>query len=582
MPRRYVEGQERHRKHDLWRKVGEPGPGAHCRGYARFSDEDGRFGLTIEGQKARMSAYAEARRWIMDGFDVEPEHSAKYEDIEERPIFAQHLQAAEQGKFQVSLCYMNDRWARNKVVAHASLSRLRQADIWWATSDGKWNIDRTEEDGWDIAYSIDVAVNAGYSRRNSEKTRIGKQTRAALGFHNGDISYGYELPEYPQPPLHAPSTWRRPRLPASPHPQNFTRLQQIGEWLAAGTSDAEVAARCNAQGWRTQTAKAVGPARKRLGTTEDGLPRFVHEHVGPRLFSKDTIRAIRLRWYHREYAPGCGKGTIWTTDGQRLVGQHVAAWSWDLWHRIDEATAARRGSQGQRRGERGTPEEHTWLFSGIVVCAACGNRLRADGSYTQSGKHYGYYRDEASARGLVCSEGGRLAVREDVLEQQFLAVLARRLPEDFRQRISEAHILDSTGAGVDPAPTRRQALEAQLKRVRFQHQHGLIADADLLREVRRIRAAIELLPQAHDEETPLARSLEAAETLQTLVGYWAEATRQERLEYVRMFVLPEGLAYDLPRQRIAAIQPRPAFLWPLQLALPDWREHDGVLRALDS
>jgi len=39
-------------------------------------------------------------------------------------------------------------------------------------------------------------------------------------------------------------------------------------------------------------------------------------------------------------------------------------------------------------------------FSGIVVCSACGNRLRADGNYTSRGKHYGYYRDQAMTRGL--------------------------------------------------------------------------------------------------------------------------------------------------------------------------------------
>jgi hypothetical protein len=477
---------------------------------------------------------------------------------------------------------MNDRWARNKVVAYVSLSRLRRASIWWATSDGKWDIDRIEEDGWDIAYTIDVTQNAAYSRKTSEKTRIGKHTRAVLGFHNGDISYGYEAPDYPPRPPHALSTWRPPRLPAQPHPQNFARLQQIGEWLAAGTSDADVAARCNALGWRTQTAKAVGPARMRMGTAEDGSPRFVHEHVGPRPFSKDTVRAIRLRWYHREYAPACGKGTIWTTDGQRLMGQHVAAWSWELWHRVDEATAARRGSRGQQRGERGMPEEHTWLFSGVVVCAACGNRLRADGNYTRSGKHYGYYRDEASARGLACSEGGRLAVREDLLERQFHEILTRyRLPADFRRRIAEAYAEGSAQRSSDPTPTRRQALVAEQERVKFQHQHGLISDVDLLREVRRIRSVIDLLPEARGEEAPLARSVEAAETLEALVGYWSEATRQERLEFVSLFVLPEGLFYDLPRQRIGAVQPRPAFLRPLQLALADWREEDGVLYAPD-
>lgn len=131
----------------------------------------------------------------------------------------------------------------------------------------------------------------------------------------------------------------------------------------------------------------------------------------------------------------------------------------------------------------------------------------------------------------------------------------------------------------DQLPTRRHALEGELERVKFQHQHGLISNADLLREVRGIRSAIELLPETPREQTPLARSVEAAETLDALVGYWAEATRQERMEFVRLVVLPEGLFYDLRQQHIAAVQPRPAFLRPLQLALMGWREQDGVLHA---
>jgi DNA invertase Pin-like site-specific DNA recombinase len=582
MPRRYIEGQDRRREDDLWGKVGEPGPGAHCRGYVRYSYEAGRFGLTIEGQKEELRRFAEPRQWIIDGFDVEPERSAKYENIEERPVFAHHLQAADRGEFQVSLCYMNDRWARNKVVAYLSLSRLRKVGVWWATTDGKWNIDRIEEDGWDIAYTIDVAQNAAYSRKTSEKTRLGKRTRAALGIHNGDISYGYQAPDYPPRPPQAPMTWKPPRMPAQPHSQNFARLQQIGEWLAAGISDGDVASRCNALGWRTQTAKAVGPARKRVGMTEDGSPRFMHEHVGPRPFSKDTIRAMRLRWYHREFAEGTGKGTIWTTDGQRLIGQHVAAWSWELWHRIDEAVALRRGGRDQQRGGRGLPEDHLWLFSGTVVCATCGNRLRADGNYSRSGKHYGYYRDEAQARGLSCSEGGRLAVREEVLEQQFYELLERtRLPEDFHLRLATVTGTETNHARQASLPTRRRALEDELERVRFQHQHGLIKDGDLLREVRRIRSAIEVLPEPPHDQTPLARSVEAAETLVALVGYWGEATRQERVAFVRLLVLPEGLFYDLRRQHIAAVQPYPAFLRPLHLALSGWKEQNGVLHAPD-
>src|SRR5262249_1516711 len=386
------------RENYLWRKIGEPGPGAHCRGYVRLSYQ---ASDSIEGQKQKIQHSADERGWIMDGFDIEPARSANYEDIESRPVFAEHLRAAERGEFRVSICHMNDRWARNIAVAYASLSRLRKAGVYWATADGKWNIDRIGEDGSDAAFAQDVAQNAAYSRKVSEKTRIGKQIRAAQGFRNGDISYGYQPPTSPLKPPGSSVPGGPRGQPDEPHPQEFARLQQMGEWLADALSDGETAAQCNARGWMTRTAKAVGPARKRRGTSADDNSRLVHEHVGPRPFSKDTIRAIRLRWYHREFAPGSGKGTILTPDGQRVEGKHVAAWSWELWHRIDEATALRQGSRGQRRNSSAAPTGHLWLFSGLVVCAACGNRLRADGNSRATGTHYGYYRDQAQARGLA-------------------------------------------------------------------------------------------------------------------------------------------------------------------------------------
>ena len=122
-------------------------------------------------------------------------------------------------------------------------------------------------------------------------------------------------------------------------------MKMVSEAVSASTALSSIRRRVlascarNALGWLTQTQKAVGPARKRLGRAEVGSPTLEHEHVGPRPFSKDTIRAIRLNWYHREFAAGSGKGTIRTPDGQLVQGLHVAAWSWELWRRIDEATA---------------------------------------------------------------------------------------------------------------------------------------------------------------------------------------------------------------------------------------------------
>lgn len=579
MPRRHIPGQRRsHSASDqLWRKVSEPGPGAHYRGYVRFSHAAGHYGLTTEGQKQQIHAYAEARGWVCDGFDEEPARTAKYEEIERRPVFARHLEAAARGDFQVSLCYMNDRWARNKATAYVSLSRLRQAAVWWATTDGKWTIDRIEEDGWDVAYAVDVTMNAAYSRKVSEKVRIGKGTRAQLGFHNGDLMFGYARVPDPPKPLDAPSTWKAPRRAPMRHPQNFARLQHIGEWAAAGASDREIAARCNARGWLTQSSKPIGPPRAFAGEDEDGQPRFTHAYRGPRPFSKDSVRALLLNLFPRAYAPagspGADRGTIWTPDGERVCGQHEAAWSWELWHRIDEARTQRRGSRGHPR-----TDGRVWLFSGIVVCARCGNRLRADGSAYARGKPYAYYRDEAQDRGLACASvaGGWRSVRDTTLEARFVAtLLAHPLPRDWRQKIADAYARQEQRTDWAAIATRRRALESELERAKFLFKQGLANERELLADSERIHQALDALPDRASEAETAARTIAAGETLESLRAYWGEAAPAERAELVRILLVPEGLRYDLTAPdggQIVGLRPRAAFLAPLKLMLRGWRE----------
>ena len=80
------------------------------------------------------------------------------DEIDDRPVFAQLLQDAG-AQFQVIACYANDRWARNVPVAHTSLARLRQRHVWWATADGLWDIDKVQQDGYNLAFVLDIQVS---------------------------------------------------------------------------------------------------------------------------------------------------------------------------------------------------------------------------------------------------------------------------------------------------------------------------------------------------------------------------------------------------------------------------------------
>jgi len=214
----------------VYHVIGKPELGALAAGYVRYSS-DLQDPATIITQKRRIQEYAESNGWHIIRWYEEPEQSAKCEEIEKRPVFAELLAEAGQ-QFRVVLCFTNDRWARNVPVAYMSLSTLRTKQVWWATADGQWDIDRLQQDGFDVAFAIDTQLNAAYVRNVSKRAIDGKEDRARDGYHNGNVPFGYLLPDYPKPPDGAPSTWKPPRMPARIDPVNFPALVKIGELAA--------------------------------------------------------------------------------------------------------------------------------------------------------------------------------------------------------------------------------------------------------------------------------------------------------------------------------------------------------------
>ena len=313
-----------------------------------------------------ITEFAEKKGWKIIRWYEEPEQSAKYEDVDERPIFAQLLRDAEAKHFQIVLCYANNRWSRNTTLALVSLSRLRRANVWWATADGLWDLGKTQQDGIGMGFLIDTQMNEVYIRQLSRRTIDGKEDRAREGYHNGNVPFGYLDPEYPKAPDGAPSTWHPPRMPARPDSVTFPALVRIGELTAQGWTDRAIADEL--EGYMSKTAR-----------------------FGERLLTKDTVAAIRRSHFPREFASGCGHGTIITPSGDLVEGKHPAAWPYELWNRMDEVKMSqfrRPTKDAQRR-----PHE----FSRIIVCAACRRPLRV-----MLPRGIPYYKDTSKVRKLDC------------------------------------------------------------------------------------------------------------------------------------------------------------------------------------
>jgi site-specific DNA recombinase len=531
--------QKRHANR-VYQVVGEPGPGATVAGYVRYSSELQDV-ATIVTQKRKIQEYADKKGWTIARWYEEPEQSAKYEEIERRAIFAQLLEDAGR-QFAVVLCYMNNRWSRNVPVAYTSLGLLRRKRVWWATADGLWDIDKVQQDGFDVAFAVDTQMNAAYVRQLSKRVIDGKEDRARDGYHNGSVPFGYLPPEYPKAPDGAPSTWKPPRMPVRRDPINFPALVRLGELAAQGWADAAIA--------------------DELAGHFSITPRF-----GQRPLTKDTVAAIRRSWFPREFAPGSGRGTIETPAGELVEGKHPAAWPYELWQRILEVKG------GQYRRPRQEAQRRAHEFSRIIVCVGCRRPLRISPS-----QGVPYYRDSSLERKLPCPAFGCLSVSGRTVVRQFGDILrAVTLPALWRDAVAARCREATRDEGAERILTRRAELEAEQKRQVLAFTKGYLTERDLDTQVERIRGELLSLPipVLRDADDCTRAAISAGETLSDMAGYWEEATSEERRDIVWALLALGGLVYDLEHQGIVGLIPRPAVLPVLALGLAEHWEQQG-------
>ena len=140
--------RQKYHRDRVYQIVGEPGQRSIAVGYVRYNSEL-QDPTTIATQKQCIQEFADKKGWKIVRWYEEPEQSAKCEEIEQRPIFAQLLCDAGV-QFRVVICSTSGQWTRNIAVAYESFAHLRRLDVWWATSDGFWDINRVEREGREV------------------------------------------------------------------------------------------------------------------------------------------------------------------------------------------------------------------------------------------------------------------------------------------------------------------------------------------------------------------------------------------------------------------------------------------------
>ena len=102
---------------------------------------------------------------------------------------------------------------------------------------------------------------------------------------------------------------------------------------------------------------------------------------------------------------------------------------------------------------------------------------------------------------------------------------------------------------------------------------------ELRAEIASIELTLHELEASEADGLRLEDILHVIEQLPGMAALWECATPVERREMVALLLEPGGLLYDLERQMIAAIKPRPVFL-PLLLLIGEGVEYEETTRTL--
>lgn len=563
--------------------------------YVRYSSPNQRDGYSIPAQKAAIEVEAKARQardeqvWRITWYE-EPEESAKAEKIARRVVFARMMRDAHAGAYDLVVVHKFNRFARSLAHQLQFINELARDGVGFYCVDAR--TDYSTPQGRLMANIL--GSMAQYSSEDlGEEVKKGMNERAKLGLAWGSPPFGYRRAT--QTELAEASVTRLPFQPDTGPQGAWDGYQRIKALLLDGYSDVEVARRMNDEGrWGLST---VGQWPAGDG---DGAANSANAARGTRhghLFMDTSIRGIRINPFYGAYQPGDERGTV-VIKGQRYRGAHRAAATWEEWRAMQDSAAQRRPRGGRPAdvAARTPVGKHyarsvavQWRaagpvseFSGIAVCASCGQRLYArrqvklDAQGAVSSRYDRLYCPAARLH-TPCADAGRIARSHDLTAawQAWLATnitlpdglcdlvtlrLQLRAHGIHKQTLNnsqpsaehaaegiddDAHRVDLDAIARDIArwqERRRAAIELRLEAlIDAREARARIAEVD--RELARLSTLRETL--SGGEEVYARRMREAAGTITALADTWGEMTPDERARAAALLIEPNGLRVKL-------------------------------------
>ena len=413
--------------------------------YIRVStDEQAREGHSLEAQLEICQNFAAQRGWEIVAVHRDPlegqvdaapdaprrKKASSSGKNDRRPGFQQMIADVRAGRADVVLTHKLDRFSRS--ISDILLYLREFNTLGAAYTSATESFDFTTPIG-KVLLVLLAAFAEWYLDNLSAETSKGKRKRAAKGYWNGDLSFGYRVAADGLHAEHDPAT----------APGVVLAFQEFATGLYG---DLEIARILNAANYRTRGKQGSIP------------------------FSKDTVRAMLQNPFY--------VGQVRYKE-EVFAGNHPPLIDQDLWDRCQ--AIRRRRSLAPRVAN---PRTRIYPLAGLTYCIHCKRAHRGQ----QIGAHR-YYRDSDRDHDGDCPHPR--FTRAGQLEEQVAAELMRcRLPDRWKEIVFGQVPVNRDG---DEVARRRARAEAKIQRANELYLEQLIERKDYDKAMAEAKAEIDSL-----------------------------------------------------------------------------------------
>jgi DNA invertase Pin-like site-specific DNA recombinase len=494
--------------------------------FARVSrDEQVEEGQSIDAQLRALRAWAVHNGHPYREF-VDAGVSAYTENLDKRPEFKKMLEAQRQGELGGIAVTHIDRFSRKLIVTLMLLGEFGRRSVGFIALEMP-GMDYSTPAGHMMLVQLGAFAEY-YSAELSRKVKRGQSERAGKGLIVGKIPFGYcngschdcKAKES------ACAHWTKIDIkdPAIFHDTDADGVRYAFElYNKGGQSDRTIADALNALGYRSRT---------------DRGRKLFNQHAVLWLLKNPTYAGFVVH------------------NGKELPGKHPPIITRALY---DEVQALR--AKNFRRPSKSSSKYRVYFFSGMMYCAGCSQRMRANA--TANGTRGYMCRSQERKRGECPKSQG--FVKADPVEEQFAQLLVKfRMPHNWRVEVLEA----LTQAAPRDVEADNKRIRGKLERIKILFEEGDKPLADYRRERDDLRAQLQ-----HLEPVPPQRTIDAGAFLETLGTVWIEANPAERRDLIRALLV--SVVCDPDEKRLLKFTPKPIFV-PFFRGQANLRESNGI------